>query len=158
MNDLVARALAHVTEPVNIVAQSMGGYIALRLALARPDLIRRLVLCVTSGGVPVADLGGEDWREAYFAAHPSAARWIGDPVEDLSLHLRSIRAPTLLLWGDKDPISPVSVGRRLLSLLPDGRLRIFAGATMISRSRFRMRWPMTSASICPKGDGVLSTG
>ncbi|OYZ90636.1 MAG: alpha/beta hydrolase [Xanthobacter sp. 17-67-6] len=128
IDDLVTRALAEVTAPVNIVAQSMGGYIALKLALARPHLVNRLVLCVTSGGVPVADLGGSDWRTDYFAAYPSAARWIGDPVEDLSPRLGAVRAPALLLWGDADPISPVAVGRRLHALLPDARLHILPGA------------------------------
>ncbi len=36
--------------------------------------------------------------------------------------------PILLLWGDADPISPVAVGERLLSLLPRARLCIVPGA------------------------------
>ncbi|WP_307719055.1 alpha/beta fold hydrolase [Massilia glaciei] len=35
--------------------------------------------------------------------------------------------PTLLLWGDADPISPVSVGRRLASLLPRADLHVIPG-------------------------------
>lgn len=128
LDDLVTLAATHVTEPVNIVAQSMGGVVAIRLALMFPDLVKRLVLAVTSGGVPVADLGGSDWRNDYFAAFPNAAAWIADPVPDLSNVMRSIKAPTLLLWGDADPISPVAVGHRLASLIPDARLHIFAGA------------------------------
>ena len=84
LDDLVAMAASHVTEPVNIVAQSMGGIVAIRLALMFPDLVRRLVLAVTSGGVPVADLGGSDWRGDYFAAFPNAAAWIATSVPDLS--------------------------------------------------------------------------
>ncbi|MCP1551485.1 MULTISPECIES: alpha/beta fold hydrolase [Methylorubrum] len=128
VDDLVVLAASHVTEPVNIVAQSMGGIVAIRLALIFPDLVRRLVLAVTSGGVPVTDLGGSDWRADYFAAFPTAAGWIATPVPDLSESMRSIKAPTLLLWGDADPISPVPVGERLAALIPDARLRVVEGA------------------------------
>jgi len=128
IDDLVELAASEVTEPVNIVAQSMGGFVAIRLALMFPDLVERLVLAVTSGGLPVADLGGSNWRSDYFAAFPNAAAWIAGPVPDLSEEIRSIKAPTLLLWGDADPISPVAVGDRLASLLPKARLHIFEGA------------------------------
>jgi alpha-beta hydrolase superfamily lysophospholipase len=52
-------------EPVNIVAQSMGGLVAVKAALVAPEKLSRLVLAVTSAGVPVADLGGSNWRSDY---------------------------------------------------------------------------------------------
>ncbi|MBY6242530.1 alpha/beta fold hydrolase [Methylosinus sp. Sm6] len=128
LDDLVAKVLDRMSEPVDIVAQSMGGFIALAAALAAPEKVERLVLTVTSGGLPVADLGGADWRADYFRAFPRAAKWIAEPVEDLSARLPSIAAPTLLLWGDRDPISPVAVGERLRALLPDARLHVIPGA------------------------------
>ncbi len=117
IDDLVALAADEITEPVDIVAQSMGGLIAIKLALAFPGMVEHLVLAVTSGGMPVADLGGSDWRPDYFATNPRAARWIADQVGDLSSQIPSIEAPSLLLWGDADPISPVVVGKRLADLL-----------------------------------------
>ena len=63
-------------EPVDLVAQSMGGVIAARIALAQPNLVRRLVLCVTSGGVDMAGLGAADWRADYRKSFPNAAAWI----------------------------------------------------------------------------------
>ncbi len=84
IDDLVAFAASEVTEPVNIIAQSMGGYIALKLALAFPALVRSLVLAVTSGGVPMADLGGADWRANHPKSFPLKANWIAHPVDDLS--------------------------------------------------------------------------
>jgi pimeloyl-ACP methyl ester carboxylesterase len=128
IDDLTALVASEITEPVSIVAQSMGGFIAIKLALAFPSLVRCLVLAVTSGGVPVADLGGSDWRSDYFTAFPQAAKWIADPTGDLSGQIPSIEVPTLLLWGDADPISPVVVGERLVALLPNARLCIFPGA------------------------------
>lgn len=128
MNDLIAMVAKEVTEPVNVIAQSMGSFVAIRLALAFPRLVKSLILAVTSGGVPVHDMGGIDWRSNYSARFPQAANWIADRVPDLSAQIRTIRAPTLLLWGDADPISPVAVGERLLALLPNARLHIFNGA------------------------------
>ncbi|AWB22194.1 alpha/beta hydrolase [Methylobacterium currus] len=128
IDDLVALAAGQIREPIALIAQSMGGYVAIRLALAFPALVRSLVLAVTSGGVPVADLGGCDWRPGYASAFPKAAKWIADPVEDLSAQIPSIQVPALLLWGDADPVSPVAVGQRLASLLPQSRLRIIPGA------------------------------
>ncbi|TNC08897.1 alpha/beta hydrolase [Methylobacterium terricola] len=128
IDDLVSLAARQIREPTALIAQSMGGYVAIKLALAFPTLVKSLVLAVTSGGVPVADLGGCDWRSDYASAFPNAARWIADPVEDLSAQIPSIDAPALLLWGDADPISPVAVGQRLASLLPQARLRVIPGA------------------------------
>ncbi|MFD1944427.1 alpha/beta fold hydrolase [Paradevosia shaoguanensis] len=127
VDDLVNMVLEGLDEPANIIAQSMGGLVAVKVALAAPEKVRRLVLTVTSGGVPVADLGGSDWRADYYAAYPAAARWIGEAREDLSARLGEIACPTLLLWGDSDPISPVAVGRRLEALLPNGRLQMIQG-------------------------------
>jgi pimeloyl-ACP methyl ester carboxylesterase len=127
IDDLVALVADEIAEPVDIVAQSMGGLVAIKLALALPGMVKRLVLAVTSGGVPVADLGGCDWGPDYFAAYPHAAKWISDPVGDLSIQIQSIEAPTLLLWGDADPISPVAVGKWLAALLPNARLWVFPG-------------------------------
>jgi len=128
IDDMVAAVLGELDEPANIVAQSMGGMIAIKAALARPAMISKLVLAVTSAGVPVTDLGGSDWRGDYYKAFPSAARWIADVQEDLSSQLSEITMPTLLLWGDADPISPVAVGERLRSKLPNAALRIIGGA------------------------------
>ncbi len=113
-------------EPVDLLAQSMGGIVALRVALNRPERVRRLVLAATSGGVNVAGLGGVDWRPAYRREFPKAAAWITDVQPNLSHELGSITQPSLLLWGDADAISPIAVGKRLQQLLPHATLRIVA--------------------------------
>lgn len=126
LDDLVARVAAHLTQPVDLVAQSMGGVIAARLALAHPDKVHRLVLAVTSGGVDMAALGAADWRPDYRRSFPHAADWITDR-RSAPVAVERIVAPTLLLWGDVDPISPLAVGRHLLGRLPDARLHVVAG-------------------------------
>jgi len=47
--DLIAFADAEIGTPVDLLGHSMGGSIALRFALARPDLVRSLILMDTSG-------------------------------------------------------------------------------------------------------------
>ncbi len=44
INDLVARVVASISGPVDLLAQSMGGVIAIRAALQKPDLVKHLVL------------------------------------------------------------------------------------------------------------------
>ncbi|BCP52991.1 alpha/beta hydrolase [Kaistia sp. 32K] len=128
IDDLVARVLDALTEPSVLVAQSMGGYVAMQVALAAPERVRGIVLAVTSAGVPMRELGASDWRASYQASFPQAADWIAGPTEDLTTRLAEVSAPTLLIWGDSDPISPVAIGERLLGLLPDAELHVLPGA------------------------------
>ncbi len=113
--------------PVDLLAQSMGGPVALRVALRHPGRVRRLVLAATSGGVDVSGLGGADWRPDYRRHYPDAAAWIADARPDLTDLLPGVAQPTLLLWGDADPISPLAVGQRLRQLLPDAALFVVPG-------------------------------
>ena len=83
----------------HLIAQSMGGVLALRLALEQPDRIASLVLTATSGGIDVRRLGGTDWRNEYLSSLPAVPRWFVDDRTDLSDRLEEIRAPTLLLWS-----------------------------------------------------------
>jgi pimeloyl-ACP methyl ester carboxylesterase len=127
--DLVARAAETVGDGSDVVAQSMGGVVAVGLALAHPQKIRRLVLVATSGGIDVGDLGGGDWRVEYTAESPDAATWITEQQVDHSSQLASITIPTCLIWGDADPISPIAVGRALARALPNSVLHIVADGT-----------------------------
>jgi pimeloyl-ACP methyl ester carboxylesterase len=128
-DDLVRLVEAELTDESALVAQSMGGIVAVRVALTNPDKVRRLVLVATSGGIDVARLGASEWRTDYKAAHPTAAPWITEDRPDHTNEIPSITAPTLLLWGDSDPISPITVGEHLASLLPNANLRVIAGGT-----------------------------
>ena len=127
IDDLVAQVVARIDGPTALIAQSMGGVVAIRAALERPDLVTHLVLTATSGGVDVAALGGQDWRPAFFEANRAIPDWFAAYGEDMSEAIRTIAAPALLLWGDADPISPVAVGERLKALLPRAELHMLAG-------------------------------
>lgn len=129
LDDLVTRVINTITGPVDILAQSMGGTIAIRSALHRPDLVRHLVLSVTSGGIDLASLGAEDWRPTYRSLFPGLPDWFVAERSDLTGRLHELTMPVLLLWGDADPISPVAVGRRLKELLPRAELHIVRNGT-----------------------------
>lgn len=127
IDDLVSRVLDQIDRPTALIAQSMGGVVAMSCALERPELLTHLVLVATSGGIDVSRLGGQDWRPAFHQANPSLPKWFASYQEDLTPVLATIRLPTLLLWGDADPISPVGVGLRLAALMPNAHLALIPG-------------------------------
>jgi pimeloyl-ACP methyl ester carboxylesterase len=113
--------------PVDLVAQSMGGVVAMLALLARPECVRRVVLTATSAGIEIAPFGPEDWRPDYAQEFPAAAPWILTERPDLSAKLPTITAPTLLVWSNADGISPLGVGRRLAQILPRAELVVIPG-------------------------------
>jgi pimeloyl-ACP methyl ester carboxylesterase len=128
-DDLVTRVTREITGPVDLFAQSMGGIIAVRAALEKPQHVRHLVLSVTSGGIDMASLGALDWRPGFRRHNPALPTWFLEERSDLSARLGEVVAPVLLLWGDADPISPVAVGRRLAGLFSDAELVVLNGGT-----------------------------
>lgn len=127
IDDLVDLVAEEVNAPVNVVAQSMGGLIAVLLARRKPEMIKKMVLVATSAGVDMTRFGASDWRPEYRAAFPNSARWIEHVTADLTEDLKQLHIPVLLIWGDNDPISPVAVGKHLEGLLPNAILHVEAG-------------------------------
>jgi pimeloyl-ACP methyl ester carboxylesterase len=148
LDDLVALVVAHMTEPVDLVAQSMGGVVAVLAASRYPDRVRRLVLVGTSGGVDMARFDAQDWRPDYRAEYPSALPWITTHTSDLSDELTGLRAPTLLIWGGADTISPPAVGEYLAARLPNARLVVIPdGEHMVARDRAAEVAPLIAAHL-----------
>jgi pimeloyl-ACP methyl ester carboxylesterase len=126
-SDLLDMVEHRLAVPSIILAQSMGGVLAIQLALKRPELVTELVLVATSGGLDVSAFGASDWRPEFLAAYPNTASWLFSEKTDLTSKFEELAVPTLLIWGDADPISPVAVGRHLASLIPRSELAVISG-------------------------------
>jgi pimeloyl-ACP methyl ester carboxylesterase len=136
LDDLFASVLRRIDRPVDLIAQSMGGVLAVRAALEKPELVCHLVLTATSGGVDVSRFGAADWRPEHRRNRPGAPEWFTTDRSDFSARLPEVKAPALLIWSDADPISPVAVGRYLAAMLPRAELVIVPGADhMFARDR-----------------------
>jgi pimeloyl-ACP methyl ester carboxylesterase len=110
-----------------VIAQSMGGIFAVQAAIARPDLVKGLVLLATSGGIDLTPFQVQDWRTAYQQQYLHYPDWFVSTHIDLSPQLETISVPVLLLWGDQDPISPVAVGQALQQKLQQAKLHMIQG-------------------------------
>lgn len=119
--------IEQIAEPTVIIAQSMGGVIAIQAKLRKPELIQKLVLIATSGGIDVTSFYVQDWRTDYLLANTSQPAWFAEAQYDFSSDLHLIDCPVLLIFGDDDDISPVSVGQYLEYLLPNAHLHIVHG-------------------------------
>ena len=132
---------------------SLGGLVACSVAVSAPGRVGRLIVASANPhrppgreSSPVADellptqADFLAMRDAYLAVAPDpghfekfAARasamvhevpgWTAD-------ELRSLRAPTLLVFGDRD-FTPLTDAAELLRLLPDARLAVLPGTTHI---------------------------
>lgn len=134
----------------DFVGHSMGAQVAIHLATEAPDRIRRLVL-VSAAGIPhslspvrLAGLAGElvwprAWGRPTFLATIAADTARAGPrttvralrhilADDVRPLLPRISAPTLLLFGEHDPLTPVSDGRLMEELIPDARLVVIPDA------------------------------
>jgi poly(3-hydroxyoctanoate) depolymerase len=127
--DLEAHLLASLPEQFDLVTMSMGGVLALRIALEQPQRIRKLVLMATSGGVDMQALGALEWRDHTLKRSPERPSWFMDDRTDVTPQLGQIAQDTLLIYGDDDLIAPVAVGELLQKHLPNARLEIIPGGT-----------------------------
>ncbi len=131
----------------HLVGHSMGGYLSLRLAARRPEAVGRLVL-VDPAGMPShrtmlghlgplllsARYGKPSFlpvlvRDALHAGPFTLLRTARDLLaEDVRDDLRRVEAPTLLVWGKRDPLIPPSIGDVMRAEIPDSRLLVIERA------------------------------
>ena len=137
-----------------IGGNSLGGHVAVRLALAWPERVSGLVLTGSSGlfertftrGVPHRpgrEFVRERMEEIFYDRALVTPEWVAavhralsEPATALRLlrfaraakrdnvggRLGEIAAPTLVVWGADDRITPPAVAERFLSRIPDCQL------------------------------------
>jgi pimeloyl-ACP methyl ester carboxylesterase len=139
-------------DSAHVYGISMGGMVAQELALRFPERVRGLVLAATTPGGPRAfrpaagELVRGKWlfspafrrehpervRELlpYFEVRTSAlwAHWWASVYHDTVSRLGQIQAPTLVMHGGEDVMSPVDNARLLAERIPNAELVIVPGA------------------------------
>lgn len=127
----------------HLIGHSMGGYICLRLAALRPDVVHRLVLAapavmsvsrsLAAHVVPLFHITRRASPHFLFTLTTDALRagplTLLRTAHDLvsrqfHVELSAITAPTLLLWGRHDPMVPTAIGSALRQRIPNSRLHI----------------------------------
>lgn len=149
------RWLEERLEPrANVVAHSLGGLLAARVAARRPELVERLAL-IAPAGLPGPSLLRHAWPLGHALARlrPSLAPMLlRDAVRagplgllgagkavlaaDVRPELGAIAAPTLLVWGAEDRLVPAANAEAWASALGDVRVEILprtAHAPMLER-------------------------
>jgi pimeloyl-ACP methyl ester carboxylesterase len=129
LTELASWIADELPERCDLVAQSMGSVLALRLALEHAERIRRLVLVTPCGGLNAQSFGALDWRDAFREQRPDAPSWFLDDASDFSDRLSEICAPTLIVMGGEDLIAPLSIGQFLQERIPSAKLEIIPDAS-----------------------------
>jgi pimeloyl-ACP methyl ester carboxylesterase len=132
---------------VSVAGHSLGGAVAARLAARFPERVDRLVLVDAAirvqgvrGGGRAGDLVRTVGRYSPGLApmlvrdllrmHPWSfvAATVDSLQSDWAPHLARITAPTLVVWGEHDPITPSAHGHRIASAIPGAQLVTVANA------------------------------
>lgn len=144
---LLAWMRAAGLERAHLVGHSMGGYICLRLAAHSPQSVERLVL-VDPAGVPSGRAAvGHLWplvMESVLASPDLLPIMVGDALragpqtvwraamdllaQDAREELHHVQTPTLLVWGERDALVPLTLGYVLRREITCSRLLVIKGA------------------------------
>jgi len=128
LHDLQEFITEQIGDDSILVAQSMGGVLAVAIALHHPQKVKGLVLLATSGGLNLQSFHCADWRTDYHEHFKTAPDWfVQDQTEFSRIQLESLDIPILLIWGDHDPLSTVQLGQYLAGIFKNAKLHIIQG-------------------------------
>ena len=128
LHDLQEFVEKQIEDDSILIAQSMGGVLAVGLVLKHPQKVKGLVLLATSGGLNLQSFHCADWRTDYHEHFKTAPDWfVQDQTEFSRIQLESLDIPILLIWGDHDPLSTVQLGQYLAGIFKNAKLHIIQG-------------------------------
>lgn len=128
LHDLQEFVEKQIEDDSILIAQSMGGVLAVGLALKHPQKVKGLVLLATSGGLDLKTFHCADWRTDYRELFKTMPDWFEqDQTEFSRVQLASLDVPILLIWGDHDPLSTVQLGQYLAGIFKNAKLHIIQG-------------------------------
>lgn len=150
VSSLLARWLETFGERVHLVGHSMGGQIAIRLAAERPDLVRSLTLVNAAGvpfrfdfrphirSLPKPPYGGVSIARVlipdFLRAGPASVAVASTRVilSDMRAAMQQIHVPTLLVWGENDPLVPLQYGEEMERAIAGSRLVVLPRAAHVA--------------------------
>jgi pimeloyl-ACP methyl ester carboxylesterase len=135
--------VAGMPEPHGLRAMPRDTQQAIRLALLSPRLAARPL--AKWGRQPPAPTGDPDCDRAYAEGRVESFRegalWLALELRLLArpwgIDLGGVRAPVTLWYGERDHVTPVSIGRDLERALPHATLRVVDDGHQLLFSRWR---------------------
>jgi pimeloyl-ACP methyl ester carboxylesterase len=101
--------------------------------------VNRLAVVVELVDDHIRQLAHDTFESPLTSSLPSGIRKHGEPLREMCFRiawkpymysqtlphlLASVEVPTLIAWGDKDKIVPISTAKRFLAALPNARLEV----------------------------------
>ena len=160
MAQWVIAEVEEIPGPLVMVGHSLGGAVALEVALLRPDLVVGLILVSTGARLPVPleaitriddDFHAECTRlveQSWFHHEPELIRrgiasvesmgpealmadYLSARDHDVRNLLGDISAPALVIAGESDPLVPVWLSEELADGLPDADMAVVPEAAHV---------------------------
>jgi pimeloyl-ACP methyl ester carboxylesterase len=164
---MVAAFLERFGRPIDLMGESFGGWLALRVALQFPHLVDHLVLEGPAGlreGQPSHEIPRIFSREAtapepgpHFMANRAAfGSYSGGRLDaELAGRLGEITARTLILMGTDEEVIPASTGQRLKDGIPHSHLTyVYAAGHGLEYDAPERVGPLI-AKFLERGEGFL---
>lgn len=137
-----------------LIGHSFGGRITIKTAAEKPDFLEKIVLVNTAGVVTASTIKKvtslfaklispvfrpkfmQPLRKKFYSIigseyleNEQLSKIFSNVVsEDLVKHLSSIDTPTLIIWGDKDRVTPIDFGFLMKNKIKDSKLVIIKNA------------------------------